>query len=166
MAKNESFDISTGVDLNEIANAVNQARREIGTRFDFKNVVAEIDYEHGAPTLGIHAADDYKLEAIWQVLVQRLVARKVPLKNLRRGQPEAAARGTVRQRVDMIQGIDGDLARRIAKFVRDLQMKRVQAQVQGDAIRVSGPKRDELQDVIRAVRAEDWGVELRFGNYR
>ncbi len=166
MAKSESFDISTGVDLNEVANAVNQARREIGTRFDFKNVVAEVDYDHGTSTFGIHAADDNRLEAIWQVLVQRFVARKVALKNLRRGRSEDAARGTVRQRIDIVQGIDGDLARTIAKFIRDLKMKRVQAQVHGDSVRVSGPKRDALQEVMSAVRGEDWGVELRFGNYR
>ena len=166
MAKDESFDITTGADLNEVANAVNQARREISTRFDFKNVVAEIDYQHGASTFVLHAADEFKLDSMWQVLVQRFVARDVPLKNLRRGKIEEAARGTVRQQVDIVQGIDSDLARQIAKFIRDQKFKKAQAQVQGDAVRVSSPSREELQAVITAVRAEDWGVELKFGNYR
>jgi hypothetical protein len=166
MAKDESFDITTGVDLNEVANAVNQARKEISTRFDFKNVVAEVDYEHGASKLGIHTADDYKLDAIWQVLSQRFVARNVPLQNLRRGTAEKAAGGTVRQEITFVQGIDSDLARKIVKFIKDQKFKRSQTQVQGEAVRVSGPSRDELQQVIAAVKGEDWGIELRFGNFR
>ncbi len=166
MAKDESFDISTGVDANEVANAIDQARREIGTRFDFKKVVADIEYERGAGSFTVHTTDEYKLEAIWQVLVQRFAVRKVPLKNLRRANHEDAARGTIRQRVDLVQEIDGDLARKIAKFIRDEKLKRIQSQVHGDAVRVSGPSRDALQKVIRAVRGEDWGVELKFGNYR
>lgn len=166
MAKDETFDITTGADLNEVANAVNQAKREIGTRFDFKNVVAEIDYQHGTSSLVLHTADDFKLESMWQVLVQRFVARDVPLKNMRRGKVEEAARGTVRQQVDIVQGIDSDLARRIVKFIRDQKFKKVQTQVQGDAVRVSGPSRDELQAVIASVRDEDWGIDLKFGNYR
>lgn len=166
MAKAESFDITTGADLNEVANAVNQARKEIGARFDFKNVVAELDYENGAATLGIHTADDYKLEAMWQVLTQRFVARKVPLKNLRRGNSVEAARGTVRQQVDIVQGIDAELSRKISKFIRDQKFKKVQSQVQGEAVRVSAPKRDDLQAVIAALKAEDWGIELRYGNFR
>ncbi len=166
MAKDESFDITTGADLQEVANAVNQARKEISTRFDFKGVVAEIDYEHGTTRLVLHAQDDYKLEAMWQVLAQRLVARNVPLKNVVRGTPQKAAGGTVRQEVTIVQGIEPEVARRIVKFIKERKYKKVQAQVQGDAVRVSSPSRDELQQVIRDVRGEDWGIELKFGNYR
>ena len=166
MAKDESFDITTGVDLQEVDNAVNQAKREIGTRFDFKNVLADIDYDRNAAKLNIHTADEYKLEAIWQVLTQRFIARSVPLKNMNRGTIQQAAQGTVRQEITMTQGIDSDIARKIVKFIKDQKYKKVQAQVQGDAVRITSPSRDELQQVIAALKAEDYGIELKFGNYR
>ncbi len=166
MPKDESFDITTGVDLQEVDNAVNQARREIGTRFDFKNIVADVDYDRAKARLNIHTTDEYKLEAIWQVLVQRFVARNVPLKNLRRGNIEKAAASTVRQEVVLQQGIEPDTARAIVKFIKEQKFKRAQTQVQGDAVRVSGPSRDELQQVIAAIKSKDWGIELKFGNYR
>lgn len=166
MAKDESFDITTGADLQEVANAVNQARKEIGNRFDFKGMVAEIDYEHGTNRLVLHAQDDYKLEAMWQVLVQRMVGRGVPVKNLVRGTVQRASGGTVRQEVTIVQGLEPEVARKIVKFIKERKYKKAQAQVQGDAVRVSSPSRDELQQVIADVRAEEWGVELRFGNYR
>lgn len=166
MAKDESFDITTGVDLQEVDNALNQARREIENRFDFKNVLAEIDYDRGNAKINIHTADEYKLDAIWQVLVQRLIARNVPIKNLARGKVEQASGGTVRQEVTMVQGIETDLAKKIVKHIKDKKFKKANAQIQGDAIRVSSPNRDELQSVIAAVKEEDWGIELKFGNYR
>jgi len=166
MAKTASFDITTGVDLQEVDNAVNQARKEIANRFDFKNVIAEIEYDRTAPKLTIHTADEYKVEAIWQALTQRLIARNVPLKNLKRGEVEEAARGTVRQEVVITQSIDSDTARKIVKFMKDQKYKKVQSSIQGDAVRVSAPSRDELQAVIRDLGAEDWGMELKFGNYR
>ena len=166
MAKEETFDITTGVDLQEVDNAVNQAKKEIGTRFDFKNVLAEIDYDRNAATLNVHTTDEYKLEAIWQVLTQRLIARNVPLKNLVRGNVEKAAQGTVRQQITFTQGIESEIARKIVKFIKDQKYKKVQAQVQGDVVRVSSPSRDELQQVIAALKGEDYGIELKFGNYR
>lgn len=166
MAKDETFDITTGADLQEVANAVNQAKKEISSRFDFKNVVAEIDYEHGSEKIGVHTADEYKLEAIWQVLIQRFIARNVPIQNLVRGNIEKAAQGTVRQEITLTQGIEADIARKIVKFIKDQKYKKVQAQVQGDAVRVSSPSRDELQQAITALKGEDYGIELKFGNYR
>jgi hypothetical protein len=166
MAKDESFDITTGVDLQEVDNAINQARKEITTRFDFKNVLADVTYDRQAATISIHTTDEYKIEAIWQVLTQRFVARSVPLKNVNRGTVEKAGGSTVRQVMTLTQGIDSDLARKIVKHIKDQKFKRAQAQVQGDAVRISGPNRDELQQVIAAVKAEDWGIELKFGNYR
>ena len=162
----ESFDITTGCDLQEVDNAVNQALREITGRFDFKNVLVEVEFDRAKATIGIHTADQYKLDASWDVLLGRLIARKVPVKNLKRGEPQPAASSTVRQEISLVQAIDGDTARRIAKFVRDLKLKKVQAQVQGDAVRISGPSRDDLQATMQGLRAEDWGVELTFGNYR
>ncbi|MGE0599477.1 MAG: YajQ family cyclic di-GMP-binding protein [Dehalococcoidia bacterium] len=166
MAKDGSFDITTGCDLQEVANAVNQARKEISTRFDFKNVTAEIDYEHGQTKIGLHAADDYKLEAMWQVLSGRMIARNVPIKNMVRETPQKAAQGTIRQDVNLVQGIEQDIAKKIVRFVKDQKYKKAQAQVQGDAVRVSAPSRDELQLVMKDLKAQDYGIELKFGNYR
>lgn len=166
MAKTESFDITTGVDLQEVDNALNQARKEISTRFDFKNVLADIEYDRAAPKLLIHTADEYKLEAIWQVLEQRFNSRHVPLKNLNRKDAEKASGSTVRQEVSITQAIDSDTARKIVKFMKDQGYKKVQSQIQGDAVRVSAPSRDELQAVIKDLKGEDWGIELQFGNYR
>ena len=166
MAKTESFDVSTGVDLQEVDNAINQARKEISTRFDFKGTVAEIDYDRTGPKLSIHAQDDYKLEAVWQVMSARFISRKVPLVNLKRGKVEEAAQGTVRQQIDIKQSIDQDTARKIVKFLKDPKYKKVQTSIQGDEVRVSAPSRDELQNVISDLKREDWGMELKFGNYR
>lgn len=166
MAKDETFDITTGCDLQEVANAVNQARKEISTRFDFKNVVAEIDYEHNATKIGLHAADEYKLDAMWQVLEGRMIARNVPVKNLVRGTAQKASQGTIRQEISLVQGIEQDIAKKIVKHVKDQKYKKAQAQVQGDAVRISSPSRDELQLVINDLKAQDYGIELKFGNFR
>lgn len=166
MAKEESFDITTGCDLQEVDNALNQARKEIANRFDFKNVKAEIEYDRSGAKFSIHTTDDYKLAAIWQVIDARLIARKVPLQNLAKSDPEKASGGTIRQEVKLTQGIDTDVAKRIAKDVKAQKFKKAQAQVQGDAVRVSAPSRDELQQVIQFLKGEDYGIELQFGNYR
>ena len=166
MAKTESFDVSTGVDLQEVDNAVNQARKEIGNRFDFKNVVAEIDYDRSAVRLSIHTQDDFTLEAIWQVLSQRFNSRKVPLQNMKRGSVEKAGGNTVRQEVKITQSIDQDTARKITAFIKKQGYKKVQSTIQGDEVRVSAPSRDELQAVISDLKGEDWEMELKFGNYR
>ena len=166
MAKTESFDITTGVDLQEVDNALNQARKEITNRYDFKGVTVEIDYDRNAPRINLHTTDDYKLEAVWQVMEQRFRSRSVPLKNLVRGKVDQASGGTVRQEVKITQGIDSDTARKITKHIKDAGYKKVQSQIQGDAVRVSAPSRDELQAVIQDLKGEDWGMELNFGNYR
>lgn len=166
MAKDESFDITTGCDLQEIDNALNQVRREITGRFDFKGVLAEIETDRAAGTITIHTESQFKLDAIWDVMHSRMVARKVPVKNLQRGEAQPAASNTVRQTVKLVQGIESDTAKKIVKFIRDQKLKGVQSQIQGDAVRVSGPKRDDLQAAMEALRGEDWGIELNFGNYR
>ena len=122
--------------------------------------------DRATPRINIHTSDDFKLEAIWQVMEQRFRSRSVPLKNLKRGDVDKASGGTIRQEVRITQGIDGDTARKIVKFVKDSGFKKVQTQVQGDAVRVSAPSRDELQSVIQDLKGQDWGMELSFGNYR
>ena len=166
MAKDESFDITTGCDLQEVDNAVNQAVKEITGRYDFKGVMAEVSFNRAEEMISIHTTDEFKLDAIWQVLVGRLISRQVPVANLTRGEPQRAGGDTVRQEIKLVQGIDSDTGKRIAQFIRDQKLKNVKAQVQGDAVRVSGPSRDALQSAIRALKEEDWGVELSFGNYR
>jgi uncharacterized protein YajQ (UPF0234 family) len=166
MAKDESFDITTGCDLQEVDNAVNQALKEITGRYDFKGVLVEVDYDRKAGTIGIHTTDQFKLDAIWDVLFGRLVARKVPVENMKREEAVPAGGGTVRQTVTLVQGIDKETAKKIGQFIRDQKLKKVQSQVQGDAVRVSGPNRDDLQNVMTALRKEDWGIALTFGNYR
>ena len=163
---NESFDITTGCDLQEVDNAVNQATREITGRFDFKNVLVEIEFDRTTPKIAVHTTDEYKLDAIWDVLLGRLIARKVPTKNLKREDLVPAGGSTVRQEITLVQSIDSDTARKISKFIRDQKFKKVQAQIQGDAVRVTGPSRDDLQSAMAALRNEDWGIELEFGNYR
>ncbi|HEX5368698.1 MAG TPA: YajQ family cyclic di-GMP-binding protein [Dehalococcoidia bacterium] len=166
MPKTESFDISTGVDLQEVDNALNQARKEIVNRYDFKGVTVEIDYDRSVPNIRLHTDDDFKLEAIWQVLEQRFRARSVPLKNMSRGSIEKASGGSVRQEVKITQSIDSDTARKIVKAIKDRGYKKVQSQIQGDEVRVSAPSRDDLQAVIKDLRDMDWDMELKFGNYR
>jgi len=112
-----------------VANAVNQAKKEIENRFDFKGMVAEIEYNHGDTKIGLHAQDDYKLDAMWQVLQGRLIARNVPVKNLTRGTPQKASQGTIRQEVTLVQGIEQDIAKKIVKYLKDQKYKKVQSQV-------------------------------------
>ena len=166
MPKTESFDVTTGVDLQEVDNAVNQAKKEVAQRYDFKGQKAEVEYDRPHARIRLAASDDFYLNALWNVLRERMISRKVPVKNLHRGKLEPASGGTVRQEVELKQGISQDTARAIVKLIKDSKFKKVQSQIQGDAVRVSAPSRDELQEVIQLLRQQDYDVELKFGNYR
>jgi uncharacterized protein YajQ (UPF0234 family) len=166
MAKDESFDITTGCDLQEVDNAVNQALKEISGRFDFKGVLAEIEFNRADEKINIHTTDEFKLDGIWQALLARLISRQVPVKNLKREDIERAGGDTVKQTISLVQSIDSETAKKITTFIRDQKLKKVKTQVQGDAVRVTGSSRDELQAVIRSLKEQDWDVELSFGNYR
>ena len=166
MAKTNSFDISTGVDLQEVDNAVNQARKEVAQRYDFKGTNCTLELDRQAGTVRLEADDGYRLEALRQVLRERLARRKVPLKNLDEGKVEEGSLGRARQTIRLKQGIDQETGKRISKDIRDQGFKKVQVQIQGEELRVSAPARDTLQEVIAFVRSQDYGVELRFGNYR
>ncbi|MCL6548722.1 MAG: YajQ family cyclic di-GMP-binding protein [Alicyclobacillus sp.] len=163
MAKDASFDIVSTVDMQEVANAVNQARKEIETRFDFKNSKSEIRLEGEVITL--ISDDNFKLGAVMDVLQSKLVKRGVSLKALKPGKVEPAAGGLVRQTVQLQQGIGQDVAKQIVKLIKDTKLK-VQASVQGDQVRVSGKSKDDLQAVIRALREADLPIPLQFVNYR
>ncbi len=166
MAGNESFDVTSGVDLQEVDNAVNQARKEIAQRYDFKGQKAEIEYDRKGAKLELAASDEYYLNAMWQVIRERMISRKVPVKNLHRGKLEPAGGGTVKQDVELKQGISQETCRAIVKLIKDQKLKKVQAQIQGDSVRVSSPSRDELQGVIALLKEQDYDVDLQFGNYR
>ncbi|MGH9025689.1 MAG: YajQ family cyclic di-GMP-binding protein [Acidimicrobiia bacterium] len=159
-----SFDVVSEVDMQEVRNAVDQASREVATRFDFKNTGTSI--ELGESSIELHTESDARLEALYRVLEEKLVRRKVSLKALSRGKVEEAAKGTVRQVVSLNVGINDEKARTIGKFVKGMGMKGVQHQVQGQQLRVSGKKRDDLQTVIAALREEDFGIPLQYVNFR
>ena len=166
MAAVASFDVTSGVDLQEVDNAVNQARKEIAQRYDFKGSRAAIDFDRTANTITLTADDDFKMTALWEVLQGRLVRRGVPTKNLTPGELERAANDTVRRVVTLQQGIPTEAAREIVKFLKDRKLKKVQAAIQADQVRVSSPSKDDLQEAIRVLREHDFGVALQFGNYR
>jgi len=166
MANLASFDITSGVDLQEVDNAVNQARKEVAQRYDFKGSRASIDFNREENTITLTADDDFKMTALWEVVQTRLVRRGVPTKNLTPGELERAANDTVRRVIALQQGIPAEAARDIVKFLKDRKLKRVQAAIQADQVRVSSASKDELQEAMRLLREQDFGVSLQFGNYR
>ncbi len=166
MAATASFDVSTGADLQEVDNAVNQAVKEIAQRYDFKGSQCTIEFDRAKAEIRLAADDEFRMEALLDVLQARLIRRGVPVKNLNVGELVPATGQSVRRTVGLTQGIPGDVAKKIVKAVKDGGFKKVQASIQGDEVRVSGPSRDELQRVIAHLRGQDFGVELRFGNYR
>ena len=161
-----SFDVTSTIEMPEVDNAVNQARKEIGQRFDFKGSVAAIDLDQKANTLTLTAEDNFKIESVWEVLQTRLIKRNVAVKNLKRGDIEPAAGSTVRQVITLQQGIPIEAAKEIVKYLKDQKLKKVQGSIQGDQVRVSSPSKDDLQGAMQALRAKDFGVALQFGNYR
>jgi cyclic-di-GMP-binding protein len=159
-----TFDIVSEVDMQEVRNAVDQANREASTRFDFKGTDSRIDIGDGDLTL--HSSTEDRLAALRQVLEEKLVRRQVSLKALDPGKVEEASKGTARQHIAIKAGISQDHAKKLNKFVKDLGLKGVSSQTQGDQLRVSGKKRDDLQAVIAACKAEDFGIPLQFENFR
>jgi len=150
--------------MQEVRNAVDQAAREVGTRFDFKDTGSSI--ELGEKSIEVHTASEERLRALTQVLEEKLVRRKVSLKALDYGKVEEAAKGTVRQTVSLTVGISDEKARAIGKFVKGMGLKGIQHQVQGQQLRVTGKKRDDLQTVIAKLKEQDFGIPLQFTNYR
>jgi cyclic-di-GMP-binding protein len=159
-----SFDVVSEVDFQEVRNAVDQASREVSTRFDFKGTGSTIDLNDKSIELATES--DQRLKALTQVLEEKLVKRKVSLKVLGYGNVEEASKGTVRQSVALNVGISDEKAREIGKYIKGLTLKGVQHQVQGDQLRVSGKKRDDLQTVIAELKAKDFGIPLQFVNFR
>jgi len=163
MAKQNSFDVVSEVDMNEVRNALELARKEVRQRFDFKGSKSELRLDD--EEIVLISDDEYKLKALTEILEQKLVRRGVSLKALSFGRIEDAAGGTVRQHVEIQRGIPMEKAREISKVIRDSKL-RVQASIQGDLVRVSGKDRDRLQEVISLLKEKDFGIDMSFTNYR
>jgi len=166
VAATSSFDITSTIDFQEVDNALNQARKEVAQRYDFKNAKAEIGLSEKDKTLTLVADDEFKMNALWEIVQTRLVRRGVPVKNFKMPQSEAAAGSAVRRVIAIQQGIPIEAAREIVKFVKDQKLRKVQAAIQADQVRVTSPSKDELQDAMRQLREHDFGIALQFGNYR
>lgn len=166
MAATYSFDVTSTIDLQEVDNALNQARKEVAQRYDFKGSKAAIEFDAKQSTLVLVADDAFRLNALWDIVQTRLIRRNVPVKNLTRGEAQPSANSTVRQEIALQQGIPSDKAKDIVKFLKDARLKKVQASIQGDQLRIVSPSKDDLQDAMRQLREHDFGVALQFGNYR
>ena len=166
MAQSSSFDVTTGVDLQEVDNAVNQAQKEIATRYDFKGSKVSIEFDRVGGKLVLIADDDFRMRALFDVLQAKLIKRSVPVKNLEIGEIKPAGGDTVRREIALKTALDGETAKKIAAAIKEAKLKKVQASIQGEQVRVSSPSKDELQGVMQLLRGQDFGVELKFGNYR
>jgi uncharacterized protein YajQ (UPF0234 family) len=166
MAAASSFDVTSTIDLQEVDNAVNQARKEIAQRYDFKGSSAAIEFNKTENSMALVAEDAFKMDQVWEILQTRLIRRSVPVKNMKLGELVPAANGTVRRKIELQQGIPSEAAREIVKYLKDQKLKKVQANIQGDQLRISSPSKDELQDAMRLLRDHDFGLALQFGNYR
>ncbi|MBS4177421.1 YajQ family cyclic di-GMP-binding protein [Lederbergia citrea] len=163
MAKENSFDIVSKVEMPEVTNAINAAMKEIQTRYDFKGSKSDIKLENDE--LVLVSDDEFKMSQLKDVLISKLIKRGVPIKNLDYGKMENAFGGTVRQRAKLVQGIDKDNAKKINMIIKNSKLK-VKSQVQDDQVRVTGKNRDDLQEVINAIRSADLSIEVQFVNYR
>src|SRR5258708_5162744 len=166
MPSTSSFDVTSTIDFQEVDNALNQARKEVGQRYDFKGATADVDLNVADKKLTLTTSDEMKMNALWEILQTRLVRRGVAIKNFKVGDSQPAAGGTGRRVIEIQQGVPIEAAREIVKYLKDEKLKKVQAAIQADQVRVSSPSKDELQEAMRALRDHDFGVALQFGNYR
>ena len=165
MAQNFSFDVTTGVDLQEVDNAVNQAQKEITQRYDFKGSPAKIELQRAENKILLEAEGDYKIAAVLDVLQSKLIKRSVPVKNLTYGVVTSAAGSSVKQEITLTSGIPIEKARDVVKKIKDSKLK-LQASIQGDLVRISGKDRDTLQQAIALLKGADFGIDLQFTNFR
>jgi uncharacterized protein YajQ (UPF0234 family) len=159
-----SFDVVSEIDMQEVRNAVDQAQREISTRFDFKDTDSSVELTNDAITL--HSSTEDRLRAVYQVLQEKMVKRQISLKALDPGKIEEAAKGSARQTIKLVAGISSEKAKQVNSTIKGLGLKGIQSQTQGDQVRVTGKKRDDLQAVIAALKEADLGIPLQFNNFR
>jgi uncharacterized protein YajQ (UPF0234 family) len=160
-----TFDIVSKIDLNEVLNAVQQTSKEVQTRYDLKDTKSSVELKEKDSKILLASSDEFKLKAVTEILGQKLVKRNVPLKGLQYGPITHASQGSVRQEITLQQGISADKAREIVKTIKDSKLK-VQASIQGDLIRISGKDRDILQQVIALLKGKEFGIDMQFTNYR
>ena len=160
-----SFDIVSNIDLQEVVNAIHQTEKEVRTRYDLKQSKSTIEFDSNARRIVVRSQDTFSLRSVLEILEQRLVRRKVPLKGLHYGDVQPGAGSSVLREISLQQGIPIEKAREMVKLIKNMKLK-VQASIQGDQVRVSGKKRDELQEVIAALRERDFGIDVQFSNYR
>ena len=165
MAQQNSFDVVSKIDLAEVVNAINQAMKEVQTRFDFKGSKSTIELDEKENEIVLQTENEMRMKNLLDMLQQKLIKRGVPLKGLIYGKIEQAAGSTVRQKIDLQQGIPIEKAREIVKIIKDAKLK-VQAAINGDFVRVTGRDRDTLQDVIKLLKEKDFGIHMEFTNYR
>jgi uncharacterized protein YajQ (UPF0234 family) len=166
MPQAASFDVTTGVDLQEVDNAVNQAQKEIAQRYDFKGSHAAIEFKRAEAMLELVADSDFQMRALFDIVQSKLIKRGVSVKNLDIGEIKPAGGDTVRREIKLKTALDSDTAKKVAAAIKDAKLKKVQAAIQGDQVRVTSPSKDDLQAAMALLRSKDFGVELKFGNYR
>ncbi len=166
MAQQNSFDVTTGVDMQEVDNAVNQSQKEISQRYDFKGSKSTIEFKRADAMLVLVADNDFQMRALTDVLWGKLVKRGVPVKNLDIGEVKPAGGDTVRCEIKLKTALDTETAKKVAAAIKEAKLPKVQAAIQSDQVRVSSPSKDSLQDAIQLLKSKDFGVELQFGNYR
>jgi len=166
MPPTASFDVTTGVDLQEVDNAINQANKEVAQRYDFKGATIEIEFKRAEGLIALLADTDMRMRAMFDVVQGKLIKRGVPVKNLDPGEIIPAGGDTLRREIKLKQALDVETAKKVVAAIKEQKFKKVTASIQSDQVRVSAPSRDELQAVITFLRTQDVGVELQFGNYR
>ena len=165
MAADNSFDIVSKVDIQEVRNAIDQATKEVKARFDLKDSKSEIKLEEEDKVLQLASENEYKLKAVIEILQQKMVKRGIPLKNLEYEKIEPASGSSVRQKIKLQQGIASEKAKDIVRVIKDSK-KKVQATIQGDTVRITGKDRDTLQEVIGLLKGRDFGIDMQFTNFR
>jgi len=160
-----SFDVASKIDMNEVLNAVQQTSKEIGTRYDLKDSKSSVELNEKDHKIMLASSDEFKLKAVTEILGQKLVKRNVPLKGLEYGELISASGGSVKQEIKLQQGISTEKAKDVVKLLKDSKLK-VQASIQGDVVRVSGKDRDTLQQAIALLRGKDFGIDMQFINFR
>ena len=166
MATSCSFDVTTGVDMQEVDNAVNQAQKEIAQRYDFKGAAVSIEFKRTEEQILLSADSDFRMKALFDVIQAKLIKRGVPVKNLDIGESKPAGGDTVRKEIKLKTALDSDTAKKVSATIKDAKLKKVQAAIQGDQVRITGPSRDDLQEAIALLRSKEFDVELKFGTYR
>ena len=166
MASTYSFDVTTGVDLQEVDNAVNQAQKEIAQRFDFKGALVEIEFKRADSVVNLATDSDMRMEALFDALRAKLIKRGVSVKNLDVGDVKPGGGDVLRREIKLKMALDSDTAKKVSAAVREAKLKKVTASIQGDQVRITSPDKDALQDAMSTLRKGDFGVELQFGNFR